>query len=184
MTRRLSCEEMDEIHAQNEAIMDSLERDLKIITHGLSRIIELYDSGEAGVCPKQLYESMKAIVERGLDNVAHIIPEDLGRFKRMLDDYSSQIDVVDAIMAENLSGIGEDLKASNSIKQYVKDYLYGICTIFETFPGANDDEILDDMDVLSHSLREALLLRAGCVCEDFEDDCLCGQLQLGSSTTS
>jgi len=176
MIRRLSCEEMDEIHAQNEAIMDSLERDLRVITHGLSNIIERYDSGEAGVCPRQLYESMKAIVERGLDNVAHIIPEDLGRFKRMLDDYSSQLDVIDAIMAENLSGVGEDLKVSHSIKQYLKDYLYGICTIFETFPGANDDEILDDMDVLSHSLREALLLRAGCVCEDFEDDCLCGQL--------
>jgi len=170
MGRKLSYEEMDGIYAKNAMIVDSLERRLRVISKGLTEIIETCDAEGIKLAPKRLYELTRVILDNAIGGVTYIIPGDLGSYQRMLDDYCVYIDVIDEIVADKLPYAEDRIELCYNAGQYVKDYLYGIAMLLEKNPDATREELMEDIGSLSEGLREMLLLRAGCISEDFDDN--------------
>jgi hypothetical protein len=163
---KLNSEEMAAIRAKNKAIVDSLAQQLKTISQRLSEIIESYDAESVWPAPKALYELMRTVLDHAIESVAIIMPEDPEGFRKLLDENYEHIDVLDAIIDDRLAGSEDRAELRYNVRQYVKDYLYGICMILENDPKPEEKEIVEYIVVLSDGLREMLLLRAGCMSED------------------
>jgi hypothetical protein len=83
------------------------------------------------------------------------------------------VNVIDDIIAERLDGVTDRKWLGYSVRQYLKDYLYGACTILEKDRLASEMEILEDISTMADCLRGMLLMRAGCAPEDLDGDRLC-----------
>ena len=172
MARDLAHEEMDEINARNDTIAEALENDLMEICCGLSeRIATANAEGDAG--QRAMYELMRAVLDGAFQGTLCISPESADGLRRVLHDNIMCVTVVDDIIDERFDGVADKKLLGYSVRQYLKDYLYGACTILEKDRFASEVEILEDISAMADCLRGMLLMRAGCTLEDFDGDRLC-----------
>jgi len=172
MARDLAHEEMDEINARNDAVIEELENDLMEICCGLSdRIATANAEGDAG--QRAMYELMRAVLDGAFQGTLCISRESIDGLRYVLHDNIICVNVIDDIIYERLDGVADKRWLGYSIRQYLKDYLYGACTILERDRLASETELLEDIRVMADSLRSMLLMRAGCTLEYFDGDRLC-----------
>lgn len=167
---KLSHEELDDICSKNDVIIDSLERNLQTVSHGMWEEMESSEANGFELYIKPLYEMTRAVLDNALYGMACILPEDLEEYRSTLDEQIQYLDVIDAFLDDLPLSHKEKVDLSFNIRQHIKDYLYGIYEILKSNPEIDRKEMIESIEIMSDNLRDLMLLRAGCTPDNINDD--------------
>lgn len=178
MAKKLTYEEMDKIYAQNAAIIEELESNIKKISQSLVATIkmcDMADGSKAGPC--QFYKLVKIFLDNSVEGNEPLfpIPADVKEYKAFIDDQTQEnMSIIDELIEKELPDIKSPADLAYNLRQYVKSCCYGIATIMEENSEMSNEDLLENFATLQGGLLQMLFMRAGCTStDDFDDDRLC-----------
>lgn len=175
MVKKLTYEEMDEVYAQNAAIIEELESNIKKVSQCLAATIKMCDIADGSKTgPCQFYELVKIFLDNSVEGNEPLfpIPADIKEYKAFIDEQTQEnIGIIDELIEKELPDVKSPADLAYNLKQYVKSCCYGIATIMEDNSEMANEELLDNFATLQGGLLQMLFMRAGCTCtDDFDDD--------------
>jgi len=179
MAKKLTYEEMDEIYAQNAAIIEELESNIKKVSQSLAattKKCDTVDGSKTGPC--QFYELVKIFLDNSVEGNEPLfpIPADVKEYKAFIDKQTQEnIGIIDVLIEKELPDVKSPADLAYNLKQYVKSCCYGVATIMEENSEMANEELLENFATLQGGLLQMLFMRAGCTStDDFDDDRLYG----------
>lgn len=175
MAKKLTYEEMDAIYAQNVAIIEELESNIKKVSQGLASTIKTCDTQDGTKAGSyQFYELMKIFLDNSIEGNEPLfpIPADVKEYITFIDKETLEnIGIIDALIEKELPDVKSPADLAYNLKQYVKDCCYGVATVVEENPEMANEGLLENFAYLQSGLLQMLFMRAGCVStDDFDDD--------------